>query len=308
MHRAPLWPNHDARAIARMANYLSFAAGASVVARTRVPRPDVWLVTLTPATAVVPVVRLLRRHRVPYFLLVQDLWARQRHWQRLRRGRGGLGRRERAHPLRTRPTATPVASASSPPAVRRVLVDRRVPTYHLVHDTPNWISDDHLLPAVAPDHQLRSQLGLPPGRLWMYAGNLGELQGLDGLIEASCPATRGAIRPPRRQGRRAVGWSRWDAKLGATNIRFTGSVATSEVGRWIAASDVRVSLQDTPLLRVTMPRRCRPPWQQPVRCSSMQRNAASVVTEGQSGWAATPGDPTALDAAIEPASRPSKPI
>ncbi|PKH37929.1 Glycosyltransferase involved in cell wall bisynthesis [Nocardioides alpinus] len=298
VHRAPLWPNHDSRAVARMANYLSFAAGASAVARTRVPRPDVWLVYSSPATAVLPVVRLLRRHRAPYFLLVQDLWpdsvtgsgfvggaagaavenALTRFCDATYRHAGGIG----------------VIS----PGMRRVLVDRGVPD-RLVHDTPNWISDDHLLPDVTPGAGLRAELGLSAGRTWMYAGNLGELQGLDALVEAF------ARRPEAQLVLVGDGVARGRlealaARLGATNIRFAGSVATSEVGRWIAASDVQVvSLQDTPLLRVTMPSKVQTALAaaRPVLVHAAG-DAASVVTDGQCGWAANPGDAAALDSAI----------
>jgi len=298
VHRAPLWPNHDSRAVARMANYLSFAAGASAVARTRVPRPDVWLVYSSPATSVLPTVRLLRRHRAPYFLLVQDLWpdsvtgsgfvggsagavvegALTRFCDASYRHAGGIG----------------VIS----PGMRNVLVDRGVPD-RIVHDTPNWISDDHLLPGVAPDLTLRAELGLPPGRVWMYAGNLGELQGLDALIEAFARQPEAhlvlvgdGVARPRLEA--------LAARLDAGNVRFAGSVATHEVGRWIAASDVQVvSLQDTPLLRVTMPSKVQGSLaaSRPVLVHAAG-DAASVVTRAQCGWAATPGDAAALDAAI----------
>ncbi|MFC7725887.1 glycosyltransferase family 4 protein [Nocardioides sp. GCM10028917] len=299
VHRAPLWPNHDSRAVARMANYLSFAAGASAVARTRVPRPDVWLVYSSPATAVLPVIRLLRRHRAPYFVLVQDLWpdsvtgsgfvggvpgkvvegALARFCDATYRHAGGIG----------------VIS----PGMRHVLVERGVPD-RIIHDTPNWISDDHLLPDITSTAALRRELGLPLGRLWMYVGNLGELQGLDTLVEgfARRPAAQlilvgdGVARP--RLEALAAG-------LGARNVRFAGSVPTSDVGRWVAASDVQVvSLQDTPLLRVTMPSKVQGSLaaSRPVLVHAAG-DAASVVTDARCGWASTPGDAVALEAAIE---------
>lgn len=298
VHRAPLWPNHDSRAVARMANYLSFAAGASAVARARMPRPDVWLVYSSPATAVLPVVRALRRHRAPYFLLVQDLWPDSVTGSGFVGGAAGSA----VEGLLTRFCDASYRHAGGigviSPGMRRVLVERGVPD-GIVHDTPNWISDDHLLPGDAPDPQLRRDLGLPPGRLWMYAGNLGELQGLDALVEAF------ARRPEAQLVLVGDGVARprleeLATRLGADNVRFAGSVPTSEVGRWIAASDVQVvSLQDTPLLRVTMPSKVQGSLAatRPVLVHAAG-DAAAVVTGARCGWAATPGDAAALDAAI----------
>lgn len=299
VHRAPLWPNHDARAVARMANYLSFAAGASLVARTRVPRPDVWLVYSSPATAVLPVVRLLRRQRVPYFLLVQDLWPDSVTGSGFVGGRAGTAI-ERAL---TRFCDASYRHAGGigviSPGMRDVLVSRGVPT-SIIHDTPNWVSDDHLLPTTPTSAALKAELGLPEGRLWMYAGNLGELQGLDGLVEAF------ARRPDAHLVLLGDGVARprlgaLVERLGATNVHLPGPVPTDRVGRWIAASDIQVvSLQDTPLLRVTMPSKVQAALAaaRPMLVHAAG-DAASVVTGARCGWTARPGDSAAIDAAVD---------
>ena len=90
VHRAPLFPSHSRAAVPRMANYVSFAAGAAAVSRVRVPRPDVWLVYSSPATAAIPAARLARRHQAPIFLLIQDLWPDSVN------DSGFVGRRSRA--------------------------------------------------------------------------------------------------------------------------------------------------------------------------------------------------------------------
>jgi colanic acid biosynthesis glycosyl transferase WcaI len=298
VHRAPLWPNHDSRAMARMGNYLSFAAGASAVARTRMSRPDVWLVYSSPATAVLPVVRLLRRHRAPYFLLVQDLWPDSVTDSGFVPGHAGAlveGALTRFCDATYR-RAAGIGVIS--PGMRRLLVERGIPDA-LIHDTPNWIADDHLLPDTSSSPRLRAELGLPLGRLWMYAGNLGQLQGLDSLVEAF------ARRPEAQLALVGDGVARsrleaLAASLGATNVHFVGSVATSEIGRWIAASDIQVvSLQDTPLLRVTMPSKLQTSLAagRPVLVHGAG-DVASVVQAADAGWAATPGDAEALDRSI----------
>ena len=54
IHRAPLYPSHNTRAVKRMANYASFSASATWLTRSRLSRPDVWLTYSSPATAAVP--------------------------------------------------------------------------------------------------------------------------------------------------------------------------------------------------------------------------------------------------------------
>src|SRR5690606_16236981 len=54
VYRAALYPNHSTSVVGRMVNYASFAAGSLAVAMTALPRPDVWLVYSSPATASVP--------------------------------------------------------------------------------------------------------------------------------------------------------------------------------------------------------------------------------------------------------------
>lgn len=299
VHRAPLWPNHDSRAVPRMANYLSFSLGASAVVRAKVPTPDVWLVYSSPATTAIPALRMQRRHRAPVFLLIQDLWPDSVTGSGFVDGRAG---RAIDAALTTFCDATYRSAAGIgviSPGMRGMLTDRGVPDAK-IHDTPNWVDDDHLLPDVLPSEAERAALGLPRGRLWMYAGNLGELQGLDPLVEAF------ARRPEAKLALVGDGVARarleaLAARLGATNVSFLGSVPTAEVGRYIAASDVQVvSLQDTELLRVTMPSKVQGSLAaaRPVLVHAAG-DAADLVTRAHCGWTAAPGDVAGLTAAID---------
>lgn len=299
VHRAPLWPNHDSRAVARMANYLSFSLGASAVVRAKVPTPDVWLVYSSPATTVIPAMRLQRRHRAPVFLLIQDLWPDSVTGS----GFVGGGAGSAIEAALTKFCDASYRSASGigviSPGMRGVLTGRGVPDAK-IHDTPNWIEDGHLSPDVLPSDEERAALDLPLGRLWMYAGNLGELQGLDPLVEAF------AQRPDAKlavvgDGVARVRLEELAARRGATNVTFVGSVPTDAVGRYIAASDIQVvSLQDTDLLRVTMPSKVQGALAaaRPVLVHAAG-DAADVVTAAGCGWSATPGDEAAILKAID---------
>ena len=299
VHRAPLWPNHDSRAAARMANYLSFSLGASAVVRAKVPTPDVWLVYSSPATAVIPTQRLLRRHRAPVFLLIQDLWPDSVTGSGFVGGRAGAAIETALRRFCDASYRSAGGIGVISPGMRGVLTSRGVPDAK-IHDTPNWVEDGHLSPDSLPSDVDRADLDLPLGRLWMYAGNLGELQGLDPLIEAFA-------RRPQAQlalvgdGVARVRLEELATRLGATNVTFVGSVPTDAVGRYVAASDIQVvSLQDTALLRVTMPSKFQGALAaaRPVLVHAAG-DAADVVATARCGWSAAPGDAEAILAALD---------
>lgn len=142
----------------------------------------------------------------------------------------------------------------------------------------------------------------------MYAGNLGELQGLAPLIDAfaQCPEIDlvligdGVARPALQQQ---------TERANAINIHFVGSRPSESMAELIAASAVQiVSLQDTPLLRATMPSKVQ---------SSMAAgrailahaagDVAEVVIAAKAGLATRPGDVAAAVASIRKLAQTGQP-
>lgn len=294
VHRAPLYPNHDSSALKRVANYLSFAAGAVPVALGRLPRPDVWLTYSSPATSHIPTMVGQLRGSVPACMIVQDLWPDSV----MQSGMAAPAASVMKRPLDAYCNLTYRRSAAIgviSPSMRAILANRGVPVAK-IFDTPNWVSDDNLV-LDGDRAELRQRLQLPQGRLFVYAGNMGPMQNLAPLVErfrlhqdAQLLLIGGGIERPKME----------DLANGAPNIHVRGPVPSSEVGRVLAAADVLiVSLDDTPLLRSTMP-------------SKMQTSLAAgravlvhgagdiaeVVTAAQAGATANPNDPGQLDAAI----------
>lgn len=250
IHRASLYPNHSRAAAPRMANYLSFAAGAAMVGATRVPVPDVWLTYSSPATAALPaMLPRRRRHRRPHALIVQDLWPDSVLGSGMASPRltQVIGRPLAALSQATYRSADSIGVIS--PGMRQVLTDRGIEP-HRILDTPNWVA-----PLQAPERDvpsLRTHLGVDGGTpIFLYAGNLGEMQSLISLVEAF----------DRVVGAHLVligdGVMRREVEESAAtrpHVHVLPPVAAEEVPALQAEADVLVvSLQDTPLLRVTMP-------------------------------------------------------
>jgi len=298
VHRAPLFPSHNASAVKRMANYLSFGISASWIARTKMPKPDVWLTYSSPATAALPALTVPRRLRAPSYLLLEDLWPESVTESKFVTGKLGAGIDAALHRYcdwtYRRSTGIGVIS----PSMAGLLAERGVGE-EKIRLIPNWVEDGHLLPDKAPTDALRRTLGLPEGRLFMYAGNIGVLQGLDWIVEAfaKCPEVSLVLVGDgiARSALQDLVTSR-----GIRNVHFMSSQPTERIGEFIAAADVQiVSLRDTRLLRATMPSKVQ-------YCMAARRpvlafaagDVADLIVASDCGIAVQPGDTNAAIDAI----------
>ena len=71
--RGYLYPSHDQSAIGRIINYISFALSSSLLVLFQ-KKPDVVYVYTPPMTAALPAVVLRMFRKVPYVVDIQDLW------------------------------------------------------------------------------------------------------------------------------------------------------------------------------------------------------------------------------------------
>lgn len=298
VHRGPLYPSHNANPVQRIANYASFAASSAWTSRRRIRRPDVWLTYSSPATAAVAAATAPRRLQAPSCLIIQDLWPDSVTESGFVGGRLGRGMENALTRFCEWTYRRSDAIGVISPGMRHILIDRGVPPWK-IHDTPNWIDDAHLRPEQTTDREQRDILGLPAGRLFMFAGNLGELQGLEPLVEAfaQCPAAQlvlvgdGVVKPDLQ---------RICAEQRLPNVHFVPPQDISQIGRYIAASDVQiVSLKDTPLLRATMPSKVQASLAagRPVLAHA-PGDVADLVVGAGAGLAASSGDVERTTAAI----------
>lgn len=253
VHRTPLFPSHDSSAGRRSLNYLSWAATSSVAAALKVPSPDVFLVYSSPVTASIPAVVASPLGRVPTALLLQDLWPDSITGSGMARGPAGMamtsGMSWASRAIYRRADAIGVIS----PGMANVLEARGIPARKIRH-TPNWVETRHLFRHDQPNEAERIHHGFHPGpRHFVYAGNIGPLQRLEPVIQAFA-GVEGAHLTVLGDGIERQRLARLVDQLKATNIRLPGACPPEDVGTYLACADALVlSLDDTPLLRVTMP-------------------------------------------------------
>jgi colanic acid biosynthesis glycosyl transferase WcaI len=297
VHRVPLLPSHDRSALRRAATYLSF--GGSAAARWRLLRSaDAWLVYSTPATAALPALVARARYRPPYVLLIQDLWPDTvvdsgflaPGWLRDVAVRG-------LHRFCDASYRRAAAVVVTSPGMAELLRGRGVPGSKL-SVVPNWV-DETVFRPVPRDPVLAQRLG-QDGFVVMYAGSLGELQGLETAVEAvrllaDLPDVRLVFAGS------GVAESRLRAAAhGMSNVVFLGQQAPERMPDLLAQGDVQlVSLRDRPLCHITLPSKLQATLAaaRPV-IGAVPGDAARLIERSGAGQAVPPGDPVALAAAI----------
>lgn len=294
VHRVALYPSHDRSPWRRAANFLSFALSAASLGAWRLRHREVALIYSTPATVGLAGVVLARLWRRPFVLFIQDLWpdtvvATGMVPRRLTKPVESVLDRFTQCVYRS---ATRIAVIS--PGMRETLVDRGIPEdrIDLVY---NWVDE--------------AVFGPRPRRLdkdrfdVMYAGNIGDVQGLEVAIEALAQLrdledvhlrlVGGGVAIPRLEAlARSLGVEE--------RVHFEGPKPLAEMPDVMASAAVQlVCLRDLPLFQVTMPSK----MQAILACGlpvvvSAPGDVARLAADSGAGMAARPGDPEALADAI----------
>jgi glycosyltransferase involved in cell wall biosynthesis len=297
VHRVPLLPSHDRSAMRRAVTYLSF--GASAAARQRLLRSvDVWLVYSTPATAAMPALVAHALYRRPYVLLVQDLWPDTVVDSGfVQRGRLLSATVRGIHAFCDASYRRAAAVVVTAPGMAEVIRGRGIPAGKL-SVVPNWV-DEAVFRPVPPDPALADRLGLT-GFVVMYAGSLGEPQGLETAIEAM--RLLGDLTDLRLVfvGTGVAEQRLRTAAAGMDNVSFLGQQPPERMAGLLALSQVQlVSLRDRPLFHATLPSKLQAALAtgRPVM-GAVPGDAARLIDRSGAGLAVPPGDPAALAGAL----------
>jgi glycosyltransferase involved in cell wall biosynthesis len=297
--RVPLYPSHDQSFVRRFANYVSFAASASILGIVLTRKPDVVYVYQPPATVgLVALTQRLVRH-VPVVYDIQDLWPDTLRATGMLHNAAALGAVGLwCDFIYKRATRLVVLS----PGFRERLVDRGVPESK-IDVIYNWCDEEAIKPT-APDHVLGDQLGLSSSVFTvLFAGNMGLAQALDVVLGA---AVRLAIRLPAVRfvligG--GVDRARLEAaalELRLSNVRFIDERPMHAMGPVLALADaLLVHLRDDPLFHITIPSKTQAYLAagKPV-LMGVRGDAGALIEEAGAGCTFTPEDPEALANAI----------
>jgi colanic acid biosynthesis glycosyl transferase WcaI len=297
VHRVPLVPSHDRSALRRAGSYLSFAASAST--RLGLLRSvEAWLVYSTPATVALPAMLARAVFRRPYVLLIQDLWPDTVTESGFLPKSKALSATTRGlHAFCDASYRHAAAVAVTSPGMAGILIDRGVPAGRL-SVVPNWV-DETIFRPVRRDKALAYQLGID-GFVVMYAGSLGDLQGLDTVVEAAgllhdlsdvqFVFVGSGVAEPRLRA----------AAEGLDNVIFLGRQPVERMADLMAISDVQlVSLKDLPLFHSTLPSKVQAALASGrVVLGSVPGDAGRLIERSGAGLAVQPGNAPALADAV----------
>jgi len=290
VNRVALYPSHDMSAMRRILNFLSFMVTSSTIGATIARRSDVTLVYSTPGTVGMAGIVLRRLFRRPFVLYIQDFWpdtvtATGMLPDRLARPAVWLLDRFCNQVYRS---AARIAVIS--PGMKDLLVARGVPD-EKIDVIYNWVDEDvfRVVPSKRPQDHFEV----------MYAGNIGEAQGLDVAIEAMA-----RLGPDSGVVLRLVGsgvavdrLAKLAAERGvAGQVRFEGAMHVDQMSEVMAEAHIQlVCLKDDPLFHITMPSKI----QAILACGrplivSAPGDASALAVRSGAGFSVRPGDPEAL--------------
>jgi colanic acid biosynthesis glycosyl transferase WcaI len=295
--RVMLYLDHSRSQVRRALNYISFALSAALLAPVLVPRPDVVFAYHPPLTVGAAAVWLSRIWRAPLVYQIQDMWpdtlaatgmVRSRQ---ILRAIGAL-----ASWVYARASAICVISKG----FRENLIRKGVPPER-VRVISNWVDTSNYRP-VAPDAELGKRLGLHGRFNVMFAGNIGEAQALETVLDAAellrdLPDVQFVIvgdGVARQRLEDAV------KEREIHTVRFLGPYPGDGMPSLYAHADaLLVHLKDDPLFRITIPHKIFAYMAsgKPV-IAALAGDGADIITEAQAGVVCTPQDPAALARAV----------
>ncbi|MCA0375898.1 MAG: glycosyltransferase family 4 protein [Gemmatimonadetes bacterium] len=299
--RVPLYPSHDANPLRRIATYLSFMLSATCIGVPLLGRGDVVFLYEPPPTNGVPALLLRLLHGAPIVHQIADLWPdtvlasgmlpRGLH----RVADASIGAFCRF--LYRRAAVVGVLSAGA----ARLLEARGVPRDTLLVSY-NW-ADETLFAPAAPDPALRTAMALD-GRIgFVYAGNVGPLQGVETIVRAAALAGARDARIAVRivgDGPTLAAAQQVAADLGAAaaapTLQFLPRRAYHEMNAVNAVSDVMLAhLRALPFLDVTVPSKVSVAMAsgRPLLIGA-RGDTAQLVEQAACGIAVPPEDPTAM--------------
>jgi glycosyltransferase involved in cell wall biosynthesis len=301
--RVPIYPSHDTNPLKRIWTYLSFMLAASTIGVALVGRADVIYLYEPPPTNGLASLLLKWTRGAPIVHHIADMWPETVVGSGMLPGGGVVSRLASAvigagcRFLYRRAAVMSVLS----PGFRRLLIERGVPP-EKIEVIYNWTDEETFKP-LPRDPALAAELGLTGRFNFIYAGNIGPLQGLETVVRAAsllqdeAPEIQIVIIGTGPHSERVQAVAR---ELGTRNVRFIPRREYWEMPQINALSDVLlVHLRDFPFLSATVPSKTQVALAsgRPV-LMAVRGDAADIVRSAGAGVEVTPENPEAMARAM----------
>lgn len=291
--RVPLYPEHSLSGLRRIINYISFALASSILGFFVAPKHDIIFVYHPPLTIGLPALVLSRLWGVPFVYQIQDMWPETLRATGMVKNRGLLRWVGQFAQWIYREAHTILVIS---PGFRQNLIDKGVPESK-IRVVSNWIDTD-AFKAVIPTRGLAENLGFNERFNIMYAGNMGEAQGLETVLEAA--ALLSDIQTVQfvmiGDGTAMPRLKRLAEEKNLNNVLFLGRYPHQEMPNLYALADILlIHLKDDPLFRITVPSKTLAYLAagKPIIAAAIG-DVADMINSAGAGIACPPGNPQAL--------------
>lgn len=300
VHRIPLYPSHDRSPVRRVLNFLTFMVSAASVGAMLARRSEVALVYSTPGTVGMAGLTLRRLWRRPFVLYIQDVWPDTVTATGMLPGGAIRPVEWLLHRFSNQVYRAAGRIAVISPGMKTLLVERGVPA-NKIEVVYNWV-DEEVFRVIDADESSVDRFEV------MYAGNIGDVQGLEVAVRAvAALASEPQIKLRLIGSGVATGRLAKLAKnLGVSDrVVFEGSKSISDMASVMASADVQlVCLRDDPLFHLTMPSKIQAilaTGQPLITCAP--GDAAELTRQSGAGWSVAAGDVSGLSRAMREACR-----
>jgi colanic acid biosynthesis glycosyl transferase WcaI len=248
--RVPLYPSHDKNKLGRIANYISFAFSSLLYGLMFAKRPDIIYAYHPPLTVGISALIIKLFRRVPVVLDIQDMWPDTLKATGMIGNSHLLGFVSKVCNL-VYSAVTKIIVLS--PGFKNLLINRGVPESK-VEIIYNWADEEVLR---ASTNKTPKELANIKGFKILFAGNAGQAQGLDIILNAALllkddvPEIQFLI---LGQGLQINDLKRRANDLNLNNVHFLAAVGMEKVGGFLGSADaLLIHLNANPLFKITIP-------------------------------------------------------
>lgn len=248
--RVPLFPSHDKSKLGRIFNYSSFALSSLLYGLIFAKRPDVIYVYHPPLPASISALIIKLFRRVPVVLDIQDIWPDTLQATGMINNLRLLGVISKVCDL-VYSSVTKIVVLS--PGFKKLLIDRGVPNSK-IEIIYNWADEKVIRNKIT---NTPKELAHIKGFKILFAGNVGQAQGLNVILEAALSFKDEILKPQfliLGGGLQLNDLKRRADDLKLTNVHFLPAVTMEKVGGFLSAADaLLIHLNSNPLFKVTIP-------------------------------------------------------
>ena len=304
VRRVALIPNHGPSKAGLATNYASFAISASMFGANWFKDVEAMWVFNSPPTVGLPTWLIKSRYHPRVVMHLMDLWPESLTasgyggsllgWSAVR---DGLDRwLEKTYRIADAIACTSRSQVN--------LLAKRGVSLDKLYYVPVWADESVFRPTLR-DESLAATFGVSDNLVLLYAGSIGEPQGLDFLLDACVQLSD----DPRfhclvaGSGRAEPRLREVASKRRISNLSFLGRWPIQDMTRLMSIGDIHlVSLKPDPLAQIAMPGKVVATLAsgKPMIVAALGDAAAAVVNAG-AGWTCCPGDSTQLVTAVRAA-------